>query len=227
MLDRSTLVKHQEVINMKRTILPIVVGLVSLISTVPARADVFDALKITDGTGKVVVDFSKTDDAAASQFFSATQVGAIPNINNFKPGTLFLTEPAGAEPAGEQNSILTTLGDPPVDVRANKYSDALSINGSLLTGKFNVFFISDGASAEQAKSFPVFDNQTKIVEKTGPQDVSAAFGFPAGSIMVTSDVPPIPEPSTWLLFAFGLVVLVALGRRINGMGGGQTTVSLS
>src|SRR3989442_1585345 len=113
-------------------------GLICLANAAPLRAAVFDSLKITDAQGNVVVNFSAT--AETSQFFSALQVGVFPA--NFKPGTLFFTEPKG-----ETDSILTALDDPSVDVSGKNASDALSLSGALGTGKFNVFFISDGASA--------------------------------------------------------------------------------
>src|SRR5436853_617943 len=111
---------------MKLGVIPAAALLLGISNISPSSAAVLDSLKITDGTGAVVVNFSATDET--SQFFSALQVGVIPNINNFKAGTLFFTEPAG-----ETDSILTTLDTPPVDVTSKKASDALSINGSLLT----------------------------------------------------------------------------------------------
>jgi len=177
-----------------------VAGLMCLASAAPSKAAVLDSLKITDAQGNVVVNFSA--EAETSQFFSALQVGVFPA--NFKPGTLFFTEPKG-----ESDSILTTLDDPPVDVSGKNASDALSLNGSVLTGKFNVFFISDGASADQAKMFPIFATQNTVTEVAGNMDVSATFGFAAGSIIVTSDV--IPQPTTWALMVIGLGV-IALAR---------------
>lgn len=181
----------------------VIIALMCLASAAPSRAAVFDSLKITDANGNVVVNFSATDES--TQFFSALQVGSFPP-NTFKAGTLFFTEPKG-----ETDSILTTLDNPPVDVTSKNASDALSINGSLLTGKFNVFFISDGASAAQAMMFPIFATQSTTDEVAGNMDVSATFGFPAGSIIVTSDVP---EPPTWALMLIGVSgVALALYRR--------------
>ena len=173
-----------------------------------AHAAVKDSLKITVG-GTSVVDFSAaTEDV---QFFSALQVGAFPD--GFKPGTLYLTEPA-AEGAGSE---LTSLGG--TDISRLHVSDALSINGALGTGKFNVFFISDGASADHRNDFPIFATVTMMPEGGGPMDVSSVFGFPKGSIIVQSD---IPEPATWAMMLVGFGGLGAVLRRRRSNTGFQT-----
>jgi hypothetical protein len=162
-----------------------------------------DTLKVKDDTGALVVNFSTNEGGA--EFFSGNQIGVTPA--NFKAGTLFFTG------SGEPNdSILTTLDNPAVDVSSKKYSDAISLNASALTGKFNVFFISDQATAANAANFPIFANQNTTPEVAGNMDVSAFFGFAAGSIVVTSDADA-PEPGTLLLSIVGLVGVIGYGRR--------------
>jgi hypothetical protein len=160
-----------------------------------------DRLTIKDSTGAVVINQN------VNEFFLQLQVGSFPNT--FKAGTVFFTETQGG-------GTLTTLDDPPVDVTARKASDALSINGSNLTGLFNVFFASDGIAAADAKMVPIFANINTTDEVNGKMDVSAFFGFAAGSIVLTSP-GAVPEPSSWILLGLGIVgVLCYHRRRIAG-----------
>jgi hypothetical protein len=167
-----------------------------------AAATESDTLKVKDGTNALVVNFSTLEGGA--EFFSGLQVGVTPA--NFKPGTLFFT---GADEPND--SILTSLDNPAVDVSSKKYSDALSMSASQLTGKFNVFFISDGATAANAATFPIFATQSTTPEVAGNMDVSAFFGFAAGSVIVTSDADPAPEPGTLLLSVVGVLGLIGYG----------------
>jgi hypothetical protein len=179
------------------------VALASVGIATQSRAQESDTLKVKDATGALVVNFSSAENGV--EFFSGLQIGVSPA--NFVAGTVFFTG------SGEPNdSILTTLDTPPVDVSSKKYSDALSINGSLQTGRFNVFFISDGASAANAAAFPIFATQNSTAEVAGNMDVSAFFGFAAGSIIVTSDAD-VPEPCTILLAAAGITGLLQFSRR--------------
>jgi hypothetical protein len=170
----------------------------------PGGAHAADSLKITVG-GAAVVDFNAATEA--TQSFSALQVAAFPE--GFKPGTLYLIEPA-AEGAGSE---LTSLGG--MNISNLHVSDALSLNGALGTGKFNVFFISDGAGATDRNAFPIFGTVTMMTEGTGPMDVSSVFGFPTGSIIVQSDA--IPEPAAWamMLIGFGGLGVVLRRRRAH------------
>jgi len=174
--------------------------------TPPVPPGTWDALKITDANGNLVVNWSDNTDTV--EYFSKLQAGVMPQT--FTAATVYLTEPADEIPLG---SYLVTLGGQ--NVADKYYSDALSINGSFTNGLFNVFYISDQATNDQCANFPIFANQYVIPETGQWQDVSAYFGFPANSILIMSDVSTneIPEPATFLLFGGGLVGLLTFMKR--------------
>jgi hypothetical protein len=182
---------------LQRAVIPAVAGLVAATVAAGAHAATTDSIKVKVGR-TVVVNFSTGDET--KQAFTKLQVAAFPD--GFKPGTLYLIEPKT-----EKDSILTSLEGK--DVSDLRISDAISLNGSATTGKFNVFFISDGATKAQRDAFPIFATVNKIDEKGGPLDVSSYFGFPKGSIIVSSDVP---EPGTWALMIAGMAGLGAVLR---------------
>jgi len=167
-------------------------------------AQAADSLKITVN-GAVVVNFNAPGETG--EFFSALQVAPFPD--GFIAGTLYLIEPQAEWGTGSE---ITSLGG--VDLTGKHVSDALSFNGSQQTGKFNVFFISDGATAAQLKDFPIFATTNSIDETGKPQDVSAFFGFPKGAIIVLSDVGGgVPEPAAWALMILGFGAAGAALRR--------------
>ncbi len=153
-----------------------------------------DALKIIIG-GTTYLDFT----AANEQQQAISKLQFAPLLDGFKAGTIFLIEPKG-----ETGSTIQTFEGN--DVSRKNYSDALSLNGSQLAGKINVFFVSDGAAKTDLDNFPIFATTMNVDETGKPQDVSAFFGLVKGSIVITSDVP---ELATWamMLLGFGLVAL--------------------
>jgi hypothetical protein len=56
----------------------------------------------------------------------------------------------------------------------------------------------------------IIDN---LVETGAPQDVSQDFGFPAGNLLIQSDVESIPEPAALLLLGIGVVALAGYNWR--------------
>ncbi|WP_245727453.1 PEP-CTERM sorting domain-containing protein [Nitrosovibrio tenuis] len=174
-------------------------------------------LTINDGKGTQI---SFTASNQGQEFFTTPTAGVAPA--GFTGRTVFLI---GAYDEASVGSNLTSLGGFNLPSNWN-VSDALTIRPSS-DGKLDVSFISDGASAAEARSFPVWNSATGgmitsagdlsgtggplfIGETGGQQDLSSVFGLAPGSITVMSAVP---EPETYAMLLAGLGLMGAVVRR--------------
>ena len=164
------------------------IGLAALITT-GAHAALNDGVHIV--SGPTTVFWSQGDES--HEYFQALQAFVAPS--GFVDGTVYLMEP----PTEPQGSILGT-----------GISDAFSLIRDPTTNHVNVYFISDGATADELSQFVASTNVMRISETGQWQDVSSFFGQGAGFAQVVSDVP---EPAAWALMIAGFAGLGMVLRR--------------
>jgi hypothetical protein len=161
-----------------------------------------DRLLVTDATGVVLFDGS-VDDTAGGGTELSLAFGAPVDPFATTNTIVVMTEPAG-EPPGESPIFIPGTNQIISDL-------VLSPHGPSPGGPVGVLFLSDGDPRvpQIASLLPVV--AFSVLEETGDlQDLSALLGSDPLTVQVQSDV--VPEPGTFALLGFGLVVLAARRR---------------
>jgi hypothetical protein len=95
-------------------------------------------------------------------------------------------------------------------------SDQIALRRIPITGRYSVYFISDGAGPGLQAGFDLFAlglNVLGAIPETGLwQDVSGLFNVAAGHIYVQSDTD-VPEPASLVLIGSALIGFAVIRRR--------------
>jgi hypothetical protein len=162
-----------------------------------ASVKVVDGVQLQSG-GTFILKLA-TDET--HEFFDSIE--AFPAPAGFTDATIYLTEPPHGH-VGEGPPLPGPPGSTGLAI-----SDVFTLVNNPTTGQVSAYFASDGASADEIGLLVTSPNFFVSKETGKWQDVSGAFGQPAGFAQIISDVP---EPGTWAMLIFGLGAIGAAAR---------------